>query len=582
MGAYFGAAIERAGFLKRGVLTHDAKTFPLYTLRRISPFLFSASLLVTLVAFFWRWGQHYIDPDATAYLTLARRWAEGDVARAVNGYWSPLGVWLTAGVMKAGLPVMKAAVVQNTAAAVCFLGAALTLFRRFALQEILVWSLAAVLTVFLTYAVYYQLFDDLWMCAALTASLLLLLREDFLRKPLLWLLSGLSAAVAYYAKAYALPFSFLNIAVCGWMAVCAGAGSRTQCLKMLATVAGIVAVLAFPWWIALHAKYGIWTTGTAGTLNLSWYLIGHQTHQADVGLLLPPPYPDAPYHWEDPWAASSHDLPHFWNSPRLAALQLARVGYTGLKFVGSLAELSGFGLPLWVLGGCLAFSRKAREYFTAKAQSREGPVSFNYPSAQNAVFTSAALRILAVQCLTFPALYFLINFESRYLWYLIPVMMVLGALVLQKAWPLLEKSWLKPTLAAVVAGSFVVRPVQELRMLPMLCHGENRIAKMLRQASIQGPFVSLQSPNDIYLARIAYLSCNAWYCASKEFFTWEETRTEMRRYGIRHLYLRSNSAEWEIAQPRDEAGQSLPEITHGHIPGLRVFVLSPLPPKPSP
>lgn len=534
------------------------------------------------MAFFWRWGQHYIDADATAYITLARRWAEGDITRAVNGYWSPLGVWMTAGLMKAGLPVMKAAVVQNTAAAVCFLASTLVLFRRFALREMLVWALAIALSIFLTYAVYFQLFDDLWMCAALTASLLILLHDGFLQKPRLWLLLGLCTAIAYYAKAYALPFSFLNIAVCGWMAVRADLGRRQQWIKMLGTVAAIVVVLALPWWIALREKYGFWTTGTAGTLNLSWYLIGHQTYRADIGLLLPPPYSDAPYHWEDPWAASSHDLPHFWDSPRLFLTQLVRVGFTGLKAVGSLAELSGFALPLWVFSGCLVFSRRLR-YFLTTDGTRDGTEDADgrqiaVPSVNSPLSSvvNKQTRLLAAQCLTFPALYLLINFESRYLWYLVPPLMVLGALAIRKVWLLLQPRWLKAALVAIFAGSFIIKPVQDLRMLSVLCPAEVRTATAIRRTGIQGPFASLQSPNDIYMARIAYLSGNAWYCASREAFSWEETRAEMRRYGIRHLYLRSASADWDVAQPRDEAGQPLPELTRSHIPGLRVFLLSPL------
>lgn len=553
------------------------------TLRRHSLFLLSALLLVALIGLFWRWGQHYIDPDATAYLTLARRWTEGDVAKAVNGYWSPLGVWLTAGLMKAGLPVMQAAAVQNAAAAVCFLAGALALFRRFALTLFFQRSLAAVLVVFLTYAVYYQLFDDLWMCAALTGSLLILLREDFFRKPALWMLLGFCTAVAYYAKAYALPFSFINIAVCGWMARRAQAATRMQWLKMLSAVAVVVVAMAMPWWIALHHKYGIWTTGTAGTLNLSWYLTGHQTHRADIGLLLPPPYPDAPYHWEDPWAASSQALPHFWSSPRLFFLQLVRTGFTALKFVGSLAELSGFGLPLWMLGGCLVFSERLRKFFTTEnLEVHRISVSFVDSSVSSVVNEQVVLRILAAQCLTFPALYFLINFESRYLWYLVPVLMVLGGLALQRACAAIDARWLGAALVAVFAGSFLVKPVQELRMLPMVSHAEARTADRLRQAGFRESFASLQSPNDVYMARIAYLSGNAWYCASQEIFSWETTRAEMRRYGIRHLYLHSKSADWEIAKPVDEAGQPLQEITRGRIPGLRVFLLSPLPPQPAP
>jgi hypothetical protein len=558
----------------------------LHTLRRHSLFLLSATALIGLVGFFWRWGQHYIDPDATAYLTLARRWVDGDVAKAINGYWSPLGVWLTAGLMKTGLPVMKAAVVQNTVAAVCFLAGALTLFRRFRLSNFLQWSLAAALVVFLAYATYYQLFDDLWMCAALTGSLLILLGEDFLQKPLAWVLLGVCTAFAYYAKAYALPFSFLNIAVCGWILSRAQGAHRIQLLKMLGAVAAVVVALCLPWWMALHQKYGFWTTGTAGTLNLSWYLVGHQTHRADIGLLLPPPYPDAPYHWEDPWAASSRDLPHAWDSLRLMLTQLVRIGFTGLKFVGSLAELSGFALPLWVLGGSLAFSKRLRDFITAEStkdntENRE----VRRVSAPSVVNMQICLSILAAQCLTFPALYFFINFESRYLWYPVPILMVIGAIVLNRAFPWLE-SWFKVLGVVLFSLSFLVWPIWKTREIAETGRYEWQAAQGLRKLAIRGPFVSNLGPDDTdaqsRAGRLAYLSGNAWYCAARADWTSAERLSEMRRYGIRHLYWLDNESKMFEVRPVDESNSPLPELTLGRIPCLRVFLLSPLPQTPHP
>ncbi len=525
--------------------------------------------------------QHYIDPDATAYLTLARRWTEGDVAKAVNGYWSPLGVWLTAALVRAGLPAMTAAVAQNTVAAVCFLGMSLLLFRRFPVAPMLRWLLGAALAVFLSYAVYWQTFNDLWMCAALTASLLILLRSDFLQKPRWWVLLGVCTAAAYYAKAYALPFSFLNIAVCGWMAVRGGAGSRMQWAKMLGTVAAVVVALALPWWMALYHKYGIWTTGTAGTLNLSWYLVGHQTHGSGIGLLIPPPYPDAPYHWEDPWAASGRALPHFWDSPRLFALQVVRVGFTGIKFVKSMGEISGFALPLWILGGCLVSSKRARVFFTTKTlrSLRLTKGSAGSVSLSDLSVLVVKWRILAAQCLTFPALYFLINFESRYLWYLVPVTMILGAAGLQKALPVLGSKWLRVGAAAAFALSFVVYPVSWVYSNRGLGGADARAGQFLKNKGIRGPFATLHPPGlyDKRLAVLAYAGGNTWYPPSRPNFSYAQILADMRRYGIRHLYWLGTEPELAAAAPRDEAGTLLPEITGGTVPTLRIFYLPPRP-----
>jgi hypothetical protein len=66
-------------------------------------------------------NQYYIDPDATAYLTIAQRYAHGDLQRAINGYWSPWSIWLTAALIKTGIAAFKAAIMVNAIAAVGFL-----------------------------------------------------------------------------------------------------------------------------------------------------------------------------------------------------------------------------------------------------------------------------------------------------------------------------------------------------------------------------------------------------------------------------------------------------------------------------
>src|SRR6185312_3415388 len=113
---------------------------------------------------------------------------------------------------------------------------------------------------------------------------------------------------------------------------------KKQWLKI--AVVAIISMLAcsFPWISALHEKYGIWTTGTAGSLNTSWYLVGHP-YWKDVDVFIPPVYQDSPYYWEDPYVANGPS-PHFWNSWHLAGMQILRIGYNGLKLLISMAQLS--------------------------------------------------------------------------------------------------------------------------------------------------------------------------------------------------------------------------------------------------
>src|SRR5690606_25598814 len=92
--------------------------------------------------------------------------------------------------------------------------------------------------------------------------------------PFLWAFTGVLGALAYLSKAYAFPFFFLEITVLGYF-MNKKNGSKREWIKMILTSAAVMLALSFPWIFLLYKKYGIWMTGTAGSLNRSWYLVGH-------------------------------------------------------------------------------------------------------------------------------------------------------------------------------------------------------------------------------------------------------------------------------------------------------------------
>ena len=197
-------------------------------LKEHSALLFAAVFFVAAMVVIYPFYQYYIDPDATAYLTVAKRYAAGDYVKAINGYWSPWSIWLTALLMKGGMASFKAAIIINAIGAIGFLVASHSLFRVFRLRKDIQWMLSGALALFLLYAVFWQSFADLWGCFFLLVVLRLMLLEGFVKRPLLWLLTGLCGALAYVAKAYCLPFFVLEIIVCVFFL----AGARQKANRM--------------------------------------------------------------------------------------------------------------------------------------------------------------------------------------------------------------------------------------------------------------------------------------------------------------------------------------------------------------
>lgn len=516
-------------------------------LRKHGYFIFCSMMLVALVAIAFPYFQYYIDPDATAYLTLAKRYAAGDWQKAINGYWSPWSVWLTAGFIRLGYAPFASAILVNTLGALGFLSASYLLFLRFDLAAVLRKVFLSVLPVFLLYAIFWQSFDDLWECFFLLVVLLLFLHPRFLDKAVFWVVAGLAATLAYYAKAYALPFFLLELLVFTFFVWRKReAGYTTHPLKVALVIVSTLFVFTLPWLYLLHQKYGFWTTGTAGTLNTSWYLVGHPYWKSGIGPLLPPVYSDSPSYWEDPYWVNG-PMPQFWSSGRLFLLQCIKFPFNLLKFVKSINELTCF-FSLTLLFAVY------RIFLSKKLPERD--------------------KLLVLSFLLFPTGYWLINFQARYLWYMLPLSMVLiGQITARVVIAGTARKWL--TLLWIVIGlSYCVEPVSGLKS--MFREGERAytMAQQLKQLHLQGSFTSNipYGPATQHLMRLAWFSGNAYYnlpvAASRG-----ELLEEMRRYHVKY-YFHYYDAGWSDFQLRNEQGEPYPEMTGDSISGLKVFLVN--------
>ena len=445
---------------------------------RYTLFLFSSLLMCIVLYIIYPHYKYYLDPDATSYLTIAARYATGDFAHAINGYWSPWSCWLTALLIKSGISPIPSSIIINTLGAIGFVGIANSFFIKFDLDHFLQSGLNIALALFLCFAIFWQSFADLWECFFLLSALRLLIVDKFSTKPLLWVLAGIIGSLAYFAKAYSFPFFILSSIVCTWVIT---KGSMKQWLVISSAIVGTMIIFSMPWIYLLHNKYNIWTTATAGSLNLSWYLIGHPHWKPEYKYFIPPTYPDSPYYWEDPYFANA-DTPHFWNSWHLFVVQLLRLIYNFYKLIVSLLQVSiFFPLIIWV-------------------------AIKNYSNKIHSVTEVAKNKVITLSFLLFPIGYLLINFESRYLWYMIPIGMVLGSMVLQANRYKHLSSKLFKVLFFI---SFLIFPFYQMVKLYDSGKPEFTLAQKFKELGFHGNFTSNSLPPR--MAKLAYFSGSQYY-----------------------------------------------------------------------
>lgn len=515
------------------------------TLQKYTPFFASAILMCLVLFFIYPFYQYYVDPDGTAYLTISQRYAAGDFQRAVNGYWSPWSCWLTALFIKGGIAAIPASVIINTIAAVGFLFVSHSFFVRCNIMPELQWMLDISLALLLCSAIFWQSFDDLWECFFLLCTLRLMLIETYKDRPALWVCCGIIGALAYFAKAYSFPFFILHTLCCAWIIADHNKGLW---IRMSAVAILFMIACSLPWIWALHHKYGIWATSTAGPLNTSWYLVGHPNWKQGIDLLIPPPYPDSPYYWEDPYYANGV-APHFWNSLSLFGMQLLRIGYNTWKLFKSMFQLSAL-FPLVFL---LFF------LFILLVWKHSRKVISSFPHQA---------YILGVSFVLFPLGFLLVNFEPRYIWYMVPPGMVLGALNIQN----MQEELRRYILAFVFPLSFIVYPLHCMKIMYREGEHEYTVASQLRQLNIHGTFTAIAKPGleAQRIERLAYFSGNTLYSIPKQDAAQKDILREMRRYHINYFVAYNTAAETFA----DENGAPFPEVTKDQISGIRVFLVN--------
>lgn len=511
-----------------------------------------AILLCALVWFFWRYFQYYIDPDAISYLNITQRYIDGDYAHAINAFWSPMGYWLTAVLVKCtGWPLFASAIIINTLPALGIVISGQLLFQRFRHAATERWCFGLMSAVFWAYATYYQSFTDAWQFFFLIVGLLILLRRDFTKSPLQWVIIGLIAALSYYGKAYSFYFFPLMILIVSAMTLRSeGRLSLKTMLPVMLVSVGIMMAAIAPWIYLIHQKYGIWTSSTAGKLNMSWWLVGTQEFREGVTVLVPPPYKGSLFYFEDPYLLQGR-MAHFWDSPKLFVKQVLRTGYNFIDWVSSANRISAFYFLAWLI--CILLL-----------------------PLKNSIFDTLHKKILVILFLVFPLPYWMLTFNGgRYLWFTIPLVGILTLYIADKLlFPYLTKR-LRQIFTVLFFLSFLVTPVEDMKGMLKAGKGDHEMGVALQQLGITGgSFVSNKSYADAAqtMIRVAWFSKNAWYCHTLNHFSTAMLLQDAGRYGVKYYFYfyDGSGAEYSL---KDAAGKELPDLTQGSVPGLKVFLI---------
>jgi hypothetical protein len=434
---------------------------------KASSWFIAVTLLSCVLQLFWFASKCFnqIDIDGMGYLGIARHLRHGEFQAAINAFRSPLISWLIAvasfasaggseGYVHIGKLINIAAFLLSLAL-LYVLTEKLWHSRLVASLAILMFSLGRGLA---ASAVSMVTPDFLFAALTLTYFIVLLrcLRNDRLENDRLkedrlqdWFFLGAIHALAYLAKAFALPW----LAACTLVALGFSAKPWKASLARLALAVLIPVAVASGWGTVLHSKYGVFTTGTQFKVNLlQWTLHSYSEHHDTTYALLrdtskevdgygaADPMPPGSWPWTYPLSVKQV-VP---NMIRAEARNVPRV----LKEMTIVTTLGGLIAFVAVLG---ILTRRRRQY----------PVEWRFAV------------VVAASALTLVTTYSTLVFDERYLFPLIPLVLAVAARFLvpdnkgDKEDEVNYARWRKLCIALVVLGTVasMIYPSSPFRLL---------------------------------------------------------------------------------------------------------------------
>jgi hypothetical protein len=508
----------------------------------IIPLLLFSVLSVCVYHFY----QYRIISDDFSYLAIAQRYITGDYKTAINGYWSPLNIWILALWVKAtGMALLPSSYIINCCSFAVLIALTISLSRRFVNGSFERMGLGVCMSVFCAFNIPVTHFADAMNCSLLLLCFGIMIKKDFVLKPQLWLLWGLVAAIAYFSKAYSFYILPLTLAIGIFILLKKeGLFSLKKWGTIFAVSVGCFLLLSFPWIFLLHQKYGLWAISTAGGVNTNWAIESHIYFSDTYKILVPPAYANGLSCWEDPWINHAPMLSPL-SSAHLLVKQLFRMCMNALNWFSVTAQFSPFYFPIWLAGLFYLLKRKIKD--------------------------KDVYRLLLVMTfLIFPAGYLMLSFGNRYLWFTVPLIMLSGLFLLKQYLASRLSPLAYKVLLLVYFISWLPGSLQDMKVMFKEGKGEYEMAQEINRLQIHGSFLTNIYDNYQTGFRLSWFTQNAFYMHFGDNWTTQELLAEAQKQHVKYYYYFYQGTN-DNYQLLDVNGKPFPEVSEGKLEGLKIF-----------
>ena len=305
-----------------------------------------------------------------------------------------------------------------------------------------------------------------------------------------------------------------------------------------------------PWVFAFHNKYNVWNVSLAGKYNMSSRVKGTTNYREDIQCLVPPSHDGALSFWEDPHWLQGDYIGIFDNAFTIKRYIL-RLGYNVIEWTTSISHLSIFWGFIWLVSVIVFFSKRMHRTW------------------------SDVQLLLMLHIAVFPVGLWLVHIESRYMWYCLPLVWVVGLTKLHKYVQPFTRKWVYTIACMFFMASFIVGPVYNVKEMVNVGKAEYEMAQQIEALNIpKGSFftnVDFGTGRQPEVLRLASFLQQPVYIIEVDSCSMERKLEEAKYYGVD--YYLHYTLDPLLPAPTQLNGYL--EVTQGRVAGVHIYQLKP-------
>ncbi|UEG48759.1 hypothetical protein LK994_08925 [Ferruginibacter lapsinanis] len=461
------------------------------------------------------------DQDSIGYSAVAERVASGNFFKSINGLWSPLSSWLVVPLIKLGIDPILGFKYVNGFTGLLLLISTWYLLKKFSitdhLKAVIIYTCVPV---FLSYC-FYELCADFLLLLLFTLYLIQVCSNDFFTNNKRQFICAVIAVFAYLSKAYFFPFFLAHFTIINFYYYKRSIDINKAKRYVQNLFIGFITffTLISPWIYALSKKYHYLTYSNAGKYNA--YLHLHPGTEY-TKLLLGPPYPDAYNSWDDPWLPFMQHFSPF-SSASTIFLQIKLFFLNIISSIPFFSEISFLSIAIIAA------------------------VLFLWLSKTSVIKIPENIFVCAITSILMPAGYFLFHLETRFIWILSILSLIMGSYLITAAFGRFRFSSLqKIFVTAVFVASFIIYPLLSLKNNVYNGKEAYAIANSLKKGNVKGKIMSNHLNPEQYtlLLMASVIAKNQFYNYSRGSFSTADIEAAIKEFGIDY-YLFSYTRELE-------------------------------------